>query len=64
MFFAQTVAKLLNKFIQVCLSENFVDFQLKHPHALLDQLLKNASEGLSKVDANSIEPYVFCNYFF
>ena len=44
-FFAQTFAKLLNKFIQVCLSENFVDFQLKHPHALLDYFFKKRSKG-------------------
>jgi hypothetical protein len=27
------------------LSENFVDFQLKHPHALLDQFFKKRSRG-------------------
>ena len=44
-FFAQTIAKLLNKFIQVCLSENLVNFQLKHPHALLDQFFKKQFRG-------------------
>ena len=62
MFCAQTIAKLLNKFIQVCLSENLVNFQLKHPHALLDQFLKNNSEDLSGVDAHSIEFSAFCKH--
>jgi len=30
----------------------------------LIKLLKNSSEGLSEVDAHSIEPCVFCNHFF
>ena len=61
-FCAQTIAKLLNKFLQVCLSENLVNFQLKHPHALLDQFLKNNSEDLSEVDAHSIEISAFCKH--
>ena len=61
-FCTQTIAKLLNKFIQVCLSENLVNFQLKHPHALLDQFFKNSSEGLSEVDAHSIEISAFCKH--
>jgi len=63
-FFAQTIAKLLNKFIQVCLSENLsTSSSSTHTHCLIN-FLKNASEGFSEVDAHSIEPCIFCNHFF
>jgi len=63
-FCAQTIAKLLNKFIQVaCLKIVSTSSSSTHTHCLIN-LLKNSSEGLSEVDAHSIEPCVFCNHFF
>ncbi|NCW10235.1 MAG: hypothetical protein EBW40_10950 [Gammaproteobacteria bacterium] len=63
-FCAQTIAKLLNKFIQVaCLKILSTSSSSTHTHCLIN-FLKNAPEGLSEVDAHSIEPCVFCNHFF
>ena len=60
-FCAQTIAKLLNKFIQVaCLKILSTSSSSTHTHCLIN-FLKNASEDLSEVDAYSIEPRVICN---
>ena len=41
----------------------FVDFQLKHPHALLDQFLNSIPEGLSEADAYFIESHTVCKWY-